>query len=439
MNPDFQSMTFKKYGRLLQLRIESAADLEHVLKLDDTLWMANSAPRDAFVCDTAFLELLDADQSGRILSVEVRKAISWLLHMLADPSEVGRPVDSISLARINVAHPEGQKIRETAGNILHDLGRGNSKEISLMDVRERQWTLASEPAAAQELQEIRDVERLVLYHRWLIEFCNSYVSFARLFDPEVRALFETGTLIIDGRQFALNFNVIDPAAHATVARRSRIYVVYSELSRFGSDEKRMVATAVTSGVGNMKIGKNGVFVHRDGRLWNARVCRVIENPISFGGAILSPLLRVVRFVQSQFGRVTGSTGGQRPAEETGRHDLPWGAIGVAALVAAFAYALDTLAAEFLAPLTLLLAGTYILFAPLWAWMSMRRQDVAWLLEASGWAINGRIRMTRALRKYFARRINLPEDSRIERADVMKRYADYASRPIVQTWHSKDQS
>ena len=77
-------MRFRKFGKTYQLRIENARDLEHVLGLDEALWVATSAPVPAFRCDRKLLELVNRDGSGRINTREIRGAIRWLLNVLGD-------------------------------------------------------------------------------------------------------------------------------------------------------------------------------------------------------------------------------------------------------------------------------------------------------------------------------------------------------------------
>ena len=81
---------FQRYGKTYQLRIETAEDLEHVLSLDEALWVATSAPTSAFRCDQKFLAFVDADSTGRITTAKLKRAVEWLLAKLADRKVVLR-------------------------------------------------------------------------------------------------------------------------------------------------------------------------------------------------------------------------------------------------------------------------------------------------------------------------------------------------------------
>ncbi len=53
-------------------------------------------------------------------------------------------------------------------------------------------------------------KKLILYKRWLIEIANNMVSLSNLYDPSANALFQVGTLILDGRQFEFSVRVANP-------------------------------------------------------------------------------------------------------------------------------------------------------------------------------------------------------------------------------------
>lgn len=78
------NMIFKRYGRSYHLKIETAEDLEHVVKLNEAHWVATGVPTAMISCDRVFLQLLDSGNNGRIMCREVKDAIHWLLSALCD-------------------------------------------------------------------------------------------------------------------------------------------------------------------------------------------------------------------------------------------------------------------------------------------------------------------------------------------------------------------
>ncbi len=70
-------------------------------------------------------------------------------------------------------------------------------------------------AVADMLKGIHQVERLVLFHQHLMRLSNNFVSFRELYHPPIRAMFEEGAVLLDGRWFDL---VLPP--HAIRAPRN---------------------------------------------------------------------------------------------------------------------------------------------------------------------------------------------------------------------------
>ncbi len=128
-------MRFKHYGKTAQLRIENAADLRAVLELDESFWVATSAPVSVFRCDNKFISLMDSNNDGRINTREVEDAIFWLFSLLVDDSQVGANADEILLNSISTTSNIGQDIVDVAKEIQVALGIEEKNSIKLSDVR----------------------------------------------------------------------------------------------------------------------------------------------------------------------------------------------------------------------------------------------------------------------------------------------------------------
>ena len=342
---------------------------------------------------------------------------------------------------------------------------GVEKLRQYLEPRFREAVLAlveTDKAVAQEIEAIRQVERLVLYQRRLLEFVNNFVSFPALYDPDDRAMFERGTLIMDGRQFTLCVSVTHRAAHAKIARNSRLFILYVQLTQGVTGETREIATGVTSGnKGNLYVGKHGIFMDRENRLWDAVVTQIIENPISFGEALVSPFRRMGTLVQSQIERFAGSgqklieqkvtrqaagigtavqtvaqqapvQAAPRPPSHNARDMLIGGSVAFAALGSALAFITKTLDQVkdpmIIVKVIMLVLLAMILPITINAWIKLRRRDVGALLEACGWAINGHMRLTRIMRGIFTRRPRLPANAGKQRFDSLRGYARAAGKP-----------
>jgi hypothetical protein len=105
-------------------------------------------------------------------------------------------------------------------------------------------------------------------------------------------------------------------------------------------------------------------------------------------------------------------------------------IGVGFLAAGFGTALKFLtdtAKQLTQPKTLqvllIMIGVFIavttLATGLTAWRKLHQRDLGILLQASGWAINGRMRLIRPMARFFCRKARLPKGSSKHRKELLK--------------------
>jgi len=299
------------------------------------------------------------------------------------------------------------------------------------------------------LENLRLLERLLLHQTHLLRLANNFVSFPYLYRRHDRAMFEMGTLVMDGRRFSFAVRVLDRAEHALLAKTSRMYVLYVEATRPAGGERMELAVPVTAGgQGNLSAGKRGIFIGTDGRMWAARVVQIIENPISLREAIASPFKRLGALLGGKFEALaagaekqldatgTGTvaavesavTGQASPAPAQPPPPAPPAArapaggggmlvsasIAIAALGSAAAFVTRTLADLHWLTLAGGLAGAIaavILPMLIIGFLDLRRRDLAAILEGSGWSINARMRLTFALGRLFTHRPAYPGDGR----------------------------
>jgi len=120
----------RRIGRTWQFVVQEPADLARVLEIDEAHWVATSAPRNAFRCPPEFLEFLDSNGDGRIVTSEVKEAVSWLLQRLSDFSAVCEGKTEIPLGSLRSDDPEGTELLEAA----RSAGYAGSGKISLQEV-----------------------------------------------------------------------------------------------------------------------------------------------------------------------------------------------------------------------------------------------------------------------------------------------------------------
>ena len=292
--------------------------------------------------------------------------------------------------------------------------------------------IADSRRTAFDLDNIRLVEKLLLYQAHMLDFANNFVSFPHLYDPARRALFEMGTLVMDGRRFKLAVRVADRKQHMQVARTSNMCLLYVEVTPRDGGKKYEVAVPVTAGgIGNLCLHKRGIFCDTDGSQCDARVVAIIENPISLAEALASPFKRLGKLVTGKIesfttqaekkldkqagaamDRVTAGPVAAKPAKArakgpglSGGGMLVGFGVAGAAVGSALAYIAKTIAERPLAIVVGLLIAVLVVLVPtsIVAWLKLRKRDLSAILEGSGWAVNARMRLTRQQSRFFTNR------------------------------------
>jgi len=318
-----------------------------------------------------------------------------------------------------------------AGAAVEALGpeklRGYLDERFASEVRA---LIAESTRTALVLDNIRLIEKLILYQAHMLDLVNNFVSFPHLYDAHSRAMFEMGTLVMDGRRFSLAVKVENRTQHAEVAKTSNMFLLYVQIAPKEGKPIYEVAVPVTSGSkGNLCIGKRGIFYDLAERQFDARVVDIIENPISLREALASPFRRLGRLLTGKIEALTTAAekkldaqaaqamaqaapqgGPQQQARPSTAGLLMGGSLAVAALGSALAYITKTLSQTHpLAIVAGLLGAVVLVMLPtsIIAILKLRRRDLSAILEGSGWGINARMRLTRRQGRFFTQRPRYP--------------------------------
>lgn len=306
--------------------------------------------------------------------------------------------------------------------------------------------IAIDKAAAPEVERLSDLEKLVLFQRWLLELTNNFVNFSHVYAPNKTAMIERGSMVIDGRRLDFCVRVEDRAAHKKVAAESLCFLVYAALTERDQDGKPAyeVVAPVTAGErGRLRVGKRGIFIDVEGREWDATVTDIVENPISIIEAIKAPFRRAAAFVAKKAEELASSklaaAGDQAagkvaiapppgtapapapaaaappaappPAAAVGMQNmLLMGTVAFAAIGSTVTYLVSTLAD--LSPFKLVggilsVVGIIVALSAFLGWLKLRQRDMSLLFEANGWAVNASMKVTRRLGGLFTRTPNLP--------------------------------
>jgi hypothetical protein len=314
------------------------------------------------------------------------------------------------------------------GAMVEPLGIARVREIRDGGSRAVIATLiAEDQAVAPEFEAVAAVEKLARFVRDLVPLINNFVSFRDFYTRRARAIFQIGTLYIDGRSCDLCVQVDDAAKHAAMATNSRIYLLYCDCTRKGTTEKMTIAAGVTGGDADLlAVGRHGVFYDRQGNDWDAVVVRVVSHPISIREAFWMPFKKVGKFVGDQIDKfaaarskaaetqmtsqlmATGAaaaTGapppadpkGAAPAFDAGRFAGIFAAIGLAlgAIGTALASVVTGLLNLTWWQIPLAIAGVILLISGpsmVIAAMKLRERNLGPILDANGWAVNARARI-----------------------------------------------
>ncbi|MFW6132287.1 MAG: hypothetical protein ACOC8F_00205 [Planctomycetota bacterium] len=286
----------------------------------------------------------------------------------------------------------------------------------------------------------RSLEKMALYQANLLSLANNFVSFPHLYDARRRALFEMGTLVVAGRRLNFAVRVANRGAHAEVAREGNMFVVYAEVLPPAGEAPYEVALPLTAGgKGPLRVGRRCVFRETSGRLVDARIVGMIENPVSAVEAVTAPFHRLGRMLSGRIESIGAAAGkrfdsraetavqavptGETPAQPASAASksavsgglLMGGAVAVAAVGSAVAYITKTLAnVRVWQVLTAVGATLGVIIVPivLVALFKLRRRDLGVVLEGAGWAINGPMRLSRRQAQAFTRRPSYPRWTRL---------------------------
>ena len=325
-----------------------------------------------------------------------------------------------------IKNKQGSKVEKLGKNQLRSYLEGSYR-------KQTSELIEKDLAVSTDLNQIQNLEKLILYQRWLMTFANNFVCFADLYNPNTRALFEMGTLVIDERRITFTMGVRDRQAHKKVSQRSSMYLLYVEVT--GGQDKEIkfeIVAPVTSGSSEgLCVGKRGIFFAVDGREWDAEVVDIVVNPISVWESVKAPFQKIADFVRKQIEKMTKSSeekavsmASGASASGTARDLMLGGGLAIAAIGSSFAYI--TKALSEVKPVQVLVAllglAMVILLPSIFAgFAKIRKRDMSGLLEASGWAVNVRMRLNMTMGRLFTHTPHLPKDVRKERTDIVSKF------------------
>ncbi len=345
-----------------------------------------------------------------------------------------------------------------AGVCVEKLGIARIRTLLASKAKETITALiAKDKAEDANVSSITMVERLTRYVRDLHELSINFVSFKDFYQSVSPAIFQVGTLYLDQRSCELTMRVEDAAKHAAMAGLAGAYLAYCDCVRKGTGEKLSIVAVFSQGDDdNLMVGRNGIFYDRKGVDWDATITRIVANPISLRQAFWLPYKKLVRFIEEQVAKrasaaeAASTTKMQTAATKVAEVDKTATAAPAAAktepkkidvgTVAALAVTFSSLGAfaaivwqqitglALLGPLgiagailgvILLISGPSLILA----FIKLRKRNLGPILDANGWAINARAKISVPFGAKLTEIAKLPPGSQ---RDLIDPYADKKS-------------
>jgi hypothetical protein len=331
---------------------------------------------------------------------------------------------------------------------VEKLGLARVREILNSDAKAKLNELIQQDSAYDVASDqLLNVEKMIRVHRDFVRLLNNFVCFTDFYGRR-GAIFQAGTLYLDARSCDLCVYVADTAKHAALAGLAKAYLAYCDCTRAGMP-KMTIAAAFTAGDSDhLMVGRNGVFYDRQGRDWDATITKIIENPISIRQAFWAPYKKFVRMIEEQVAKRAAAADAAAqaklsnaateianidqthvvaPAPATAAKPGPKkmdvgtvAALGVA--LGSLATFLGVMVTKFIdlgwwIPLALVglmfaISGPSVLIA----WLKLRQRNLGPILDANGWAVNGRMKINVPFGGALSKTPVLPPGSEIQLTD-----------------------
>jgi hypothetical protein len=365
----------------------------------------------------ALLEQIVVPQLGKKESLNASEWAALCAKFVAfEAWQAGKPVNSVEQLGIMRIH-----------EIL-----GSKYKAAIDDL------IAQDKAVETEVKAIHSVGRLLRYNRDLFSLVNNFVSFRNFYTGKGKAIFQVGTLYLDGRSCELCIKVEDVNKHAAFANMSGMCLAYCDCVRNGGVEKMSIAAAFTAGDSDfLLVGRNGVFYDRKGRDWDATIVRIVDNPISIRQAFWSPYKKLTKMIGDQLQKLAASKADsvegkmikavvdngkavvETPAEppkppfDVGKFAGIFAAIGLAigAIGGILASVIGGLLGLKFWQIPLAMIGLMLLVScpsMVLAWFKLKWRNLGPILDANGWAINARVRVNIPFGTSLTGMANLPK-------------------------------
>lgn len=337
---------------------------------------------------------------------------------------------------------------------VHTLGRGRIEEILNSNTKAEILSLIEQDRfESVSFESIKVLEKLIRFKRDLYALSKNFINFKDFYTKGTSSIFQAGTLYLDQRSCNLCIKIDDPNKHSLMASMAGTYLVYCECKRKDEAKNIIIVAAFTNGDSdNLMVGRNGIFYDRSGKDWDAAIIKIIDNPISLRQAFWLPYKSFVRMIESQVAKramdaeVQSTTKLSQAALTAANVDkvknepaVPQKKldVGIVAALGVAAGALGTFVATLfgyiagivkLGPLAIagailgliaLISGPSIILA----FIKLRKRNLGPILDAGGWAVNAKARISVPFGALLTHTATLPAGSQ---RDLIDPYAEKKS-------------
>jgi len=326
-------------------------------------------------------------------------------------------------------------IENKKGEKVESIGEENIKKFLSGKYKEKiEELIDKDIQVAPLIQSIKNLEKLILYKKYIIEFLNNFVSFSSVYNPEIVSLYEAGVLVIDGRKINLNILIKDINKHKKIASSSNTFIMYLNITGKENNQLQFqIASPVTSGeAGRINIGKRGIFIDRNGTEWDAEVIDIIKNPVGLLEAIKAPFIKIAENIKTQIEKITKTK--QQKIEQSlvspssasfARDIMVGGGVAIAAIGSSLAYitkVLSQIKVLHILITIIVIAGIILIPSLIMGLLKLKRRDLSILFEASGCAINVKMRLGTKLGEILTYTPDFPENSKKIKVDLLLKFS-----------------
>lgn len=441
-------MDFDNDGKIRVNEVVKTSEwLCSVLKDPQVLIEETGILRVADIADEAIAEVAGklADEAGNVSVEAVKEAIATAAGTVA-PAEVKAapacPVDggiyaafnankeafnahfeAVRLEKLGLAKVDAENAPAIAQKDWDELAAkiaAYEAELAAVNAENQAAADAVTAAQAAATAQYQPLLKLMLLKRDFFTLLKNYITLTDFYSRDKKAIFQCGTLIIDQRACDLCVRVADAGAMGAQAAASGMYLLFCDCVNKASGKTMSIVAAMTVGdIKNLAVGKNAIFYDRNGLDYDAKVTKILDNPISIKQAFWSPYRKFANWVMELINKsaaekeskgfedmkanatkatedakakAEGGAAAPAPAFDIAKFAGIFAAIGMAlgmigtALAAVFSGLADLkwwqLILVFVAIL-LCISGPSMFIA----WMKLRRRNLAPVLNANGWAVN----------------------------------------------------